>query len=270
MYKNIKMMISNLLRPIRTAPKWLRRTLLIVMGIIIIIFNDAFGGEEPFVAISVLYFFFLFFLLLRWIFQQIRFIIRLKSEQAKTELLHLKSQVNPHFFFNMLNNLYGLVDKDTDKAKELILQLSEMMRYSIYEGQKDEVALEDEIIYLQRYIELHKMRYHKNIEVHFDYQTDGKDYRVMPLLYIILLENAFKHGVENLRKDAFIYLSLEARNNKIHFDIENNFDHQQEPKKRGIGLDNLQRRLELVYPNKHRLRCKVREDLYAAHLSIKV
>jgi sensor histidine kinase YesM len=124
---------------------------LVFIGIIIVIFNDTFGKLEGFVEFIAFYFIVIFITISYWLFKQIKSIIRLKNEKAQTELLHLKSQVNPHFFFNMLNNLYGLVDKDSKKAKELILKLSDMMRYSIYDGQKETVLLSEEITYLQNY-----------------------------------------------------------------------------------------------------------------------
>lgn len=215
--------------------------------------------------ISLLYYVLLIVLGLFWFIKQIVSFFRLKNENAKTELLHLKSQVNPHFFFNTLNNLYGLVEVDAKKAQELILKLSDMMRYSIYEGEKDEVTLKDEVAYLKNYIELHKMRYHKQIDVEFKSQID-EDYKVMPLLFIILLENAFKHGVENLRENAFVHINISTFDNKIQFDIENNFDKSEISKDPGIGLKNLKRRLELVYHNKHKLSFSAIENVYKARL----
>ncbi len=262
-------MIVKIRKQMKRIPGWLNWGVLIFMGLIIIVFNDAFGSNEPFVIVSFLYFIFLFFLLLRWIFNQVKSIIRLKNEKAKTELLHLKSQVNPHFFFNMLNNLYGLVAKDQQKAQELILKLSDMMRYSIYDGQKETVLLSDEISYLQNYIALHKMRYHKTIEVVFNHEIKEEDHKIMPLLFIILLENAFKHGVENLRENAYVYINLTSEKNKVHFDIENNFDASLENEQQGIGLQNLKRRLELVYPKRHSLSFSKANAIYKAQLTIK-
>ena len=135
-------------------------------------------------------FLFTFFLILRWAFIQTRSIIRLKSEKKQTELLHLKSQINPHVFFNTLNNLYGLIEKDPKKAGKLVLKLSDMMRYSIYDGQKDLVTLDQELDYLSNYIELHEMRYHKKIDVKFALNIEGEEHYLMPLLFVILLENA--------------------------------------------------------------------------------
>ncbi|MBU2929017.1 MULTISPECIES: sensor histidine kinase [Winogradskyella] len=242
---------------------------IVIIGLVIVIFNDTFGRLEGFVEFIAFYFILVFITISHWLFKQIKSIIRLKNEKAKTELLHLKSQVNPHFFFNMLNNLYGLVDKDSKKAQELILKLSDMMRYSIYEGDKDTVLLSEEITYLQNYIELHKMRYHKVIDVQFNIDVKNNDYEIMPLLFIILLENAFKHGVENLRAHAYVHINLEAQSNDVNFEIENNFDVSQDNHEVGIGLNNLRRRLELVYPKSHTLTIDKTDNIYNAKLTIK-
>lgn len=236
---------------------------------ILLIILDHYGNQEVLIITGLFYFPTLFFLVLRWIFRQIKAIINLKNEQTKTELLHLKSQVNPHFFFNMLNNLYGLVGKDAEKAKDLILKLSDLMRYSIYEGQKEAVTLEAEIDYLKNYIELHQMRYHKTIKINFNDQIDQKDIKIMPLLFIILLENAFKHGVEKLRKDAFVTVDISAKTKEIYFSVVNNFDKTAPTNTGGIGLKNLKRRLELVYPNQHKLSFSVAQNVYKAELLIK-
>ena len=220
-------------------------------------------------VLVLLYYILLIILGLFWFIKQIISFFRLKNENAKTELLHLKSQVNPHFFFNMLNNLYGLVDKDSKKAQELILKLSDMMRYSIYDGQKDTVFLSEEISYLQNYIELHQMRYHKTIDIVFNHDIKDDDYEIMPLLFIILLENAFKHGVENLRENAYVYINMKVENNQVHFDIENNFDATLDNEQEGIGLNNLKRRLELGYPKNHTLSFSKTGAIYKAQMNIK-
>jgi two-component system sensor histidine kinase AlgZ len=241
---------------------------LVFIGAIIVIFNDTFGKLEGFVEFIAFYFIVIFITISYWLFKQIKSIIRLKNEKAQTELMHLKSQVNPHFFFNMLNNLYGLVAKDSKKAQELILKLSDMMRYSIYEGQKETVLLSEEITYLQNYIELHKMRYHKTIDVKFKVAIEGNDFQIMPLLFIILLENAFKHGVENLRNNAYVHINMKTENDQINFDIENNFDNTIINEQGGIGMNNLKRRLELVYPKSHTLTITKTDTVYKAQLNI--
>ncbi|MBO6523376.1 MAG: histidine kinase [Balneolaceae bacterium] len=225
------------------------------------------GDMEAFSALGM--FIFTLVVTIPWVIWKIRSLMQLKHEKAKTELLHLKSQVNPHFFFNTLNNLYALVGRDTDKAKEMILKLSDMMRYSIYEGQKDWVTLEEEIEYLQNYIELHKMRYHKEIDISFNVDVQEEGYRIMPLLFIILLENAFKHGAEKLKEGAYVKLNMIANKKLLNFSIENNYDDSLDDEE-GIGLKNLKRRLELAYPKKHFLTTSKVDGIFKAQLSIKL
>jgi two-component system, LytTR family, sensor histidine kinase AlgZ len=155
-----------------------------------------FENYSPKISIPIISFYFLLYLALfcfgiYWLVKQILFIIKLKNENGKMELLNLQNQVNPHFFFNMLNNLYGWVAKDQKKAQELILKLSDMMRYSIYEGQKNFVTIGEEVTYLKNYIDLHTMRYHKKINVNFETTVEDDQLKIIPLLYIMLLENAF-------------------------------------------------------------------------------
>lgn len=207
---------------------------------------------------------------LYWLIKQIKATITLKNEQQKMEVSHLQSQVNPHFFFNMLNNLYGLVDKDAKKAQTLILKLSDMMRYSIYDGQKSSVTIAEEVEYLKNYIELHKMRYHKEIDVQFQTHIQDENSQVMPLLFIILLENAFKHGVENLHENAFVKVNLIATQDEVHFAVENNFDEESLTTEKGIGLKNLKRRLELIYPQKHSLSFTSEDEIYKSQLTIQL
>lgn len=225
----------------------------IVTTIVIVVFNDLFGEEDGFVVFSLLFFSSMAVWIIRWLIIQIKFILRLKKEKKQAELMHLKSQVSPHFFFNTLNNLYGLVGQDTEKAQQLILKLSDMMRYSIYEGQNDWVTLADEITYLEHYMDLHRMRYHKTIAIRFDVDAEDRSIQIMPLLFIIMVENAFKHGVEKLRTDAFVHVRLKATPQLVDFEIENNFDAEEMDGSEGIGLKNLKQRLELVYQNRHEL-----------------
>ena len=223
----------------------------------------------PIIANLILtYYLLLFAVGIVWLIKQVKSILILKNDGTKTELLHLQSQVNPHFFFNTLNNLYGLVGTDAKKAQELILKLSDMMRYSIYEGKKDHVLLKDEMAYLKQYVELHEMRYNKKIEITFSDNIQA-NHKVAPLLFIILLENAFKHGVENLRKNAFVHTKLHSSANEVHFEVENNFDPEVSDTA-GIGLKNLKRRLDLIYPNQHKLTLDKGEESYKAVLTLNV
>lgn len=207
----------------------------------------------------------LFFLV--WVFEQWKWVQNLKAEKSKTELSLLRTQINPHFFFNTLNNLYALTIKNSKQAPEVILKLSDMMRYTIYEGEKEMVKLSDEIEYLKNYIELHKIRYKKSVDITFKYDIDT-DLSIAPLLYIILLENAFKHGIETLTENAYIHMNLQEDNLFIYFDIENNFDPNEIQESNGIGLINLKRRLSLLYKDKHQLEINKTNNTYKATLKI--
>lgn len=251
-------------------------TLAIPMAVLVYEFfvlgNDSvtFLGDYPPLVGSIILTYYLILLALGvlWIMVQLKAVLKLRNENSKNELLHLQSQVNPHFFFNMLNNLYGLVDKDTAQAKALILKLSELMRYSIYEGEKPLVSLEEEADYLNNYMALHRMRYHKTIDIQCNITIEDNATMVMPLLFIILLENAFKHGVENLRNNAYVHINLTARDGVVDFDIENNFDASELSKTQGIGIKNLKRRLELAYPKKHRLIITSQNAVYKVQLQL--
>jgi len=264
--------------------KWLLIKSIIFITIIIpvgiVVYESIFLGKNTVIFLenypTTISLFILVYYLLLLIFGALRLITQLKSvlklkrENAKTELLHLQSQVNPHFFFNMLNNLYGLVDKDTEKAKKLILKLSDLMRYSIYEGEKFLVTLEEELDYLKSYIELHQMRYYKKIDIQLHTNLIDSTIQIRPLLFIILVENAFKHGVENLREGAYVHITLNSSQKKINFEIENNFDPSQITVQKGIGIKNLKRRLELGYPKRHKLTIENQNTIYKAQLLLKL
>jgi len=241
-----------------------------LISLFIMIFNDLFGESEVFQIFGLCFFLFLIISIVRWIFRQIKSVITLRRDKVKMEMLHLKSQVNPHFFFNTLNNLYGLVEKKPKEAQELILKLSDLMRYSIYEGQNEWVELSEEVTYLQNYVALHKNRYHKEVSVNFHIDIDDHDYKIMPLMLILLVENAFKHGVEKLRHDAFVNIDLIAIEGRINFDITNNFDPEEvDEQSSGIGISNLKRRLEIGYKKKHDLRISNTKETYTAQLRLR-
>ncbi|MEM9077307.1 MAG: histidine kinase [Bacteroidota bacterium] len=202
-----------------------------------------------------------------WIYQQLNWLISIKLNQTKTELALLKSQVNPHFFFNTLNNLYGLVMEKSDEAPEVMLKLSDMMRYTIDMGNQEEVSILDEINYLNNYVSLHKIRYHKNVDVQFHHEVD-KSSNVAPLLFINLLENAFKHGVESSIGNTYVHLSLKTEGDKLVFEITNSYDHSVISTRSGTGLDNLKKRLKLIYPSRHKLSIVKKQGIYKAHLSL--
>ncbi|WP_298426786.1 histidine kinase [uncultured Kordia sp.] len=207
------------------------------------------------------------FFFVLWMYEQWKWLQTLQADKAKAELMLLKSQVNPHFFFNTLNNLYGLVVEQSEKAPEVVLKLSDMMRYTIDKGKEDVVLLKDEISYLENYIELHKIRYQKKVDIVFTHDVE-ENLQVTPLLFIILLENAFKHGIETLREHAFIHLNMESKDKQLFFSIENNFNEIITNDRQGIGLENLKQRLQFSYSNTHKLRIEKKATLYTVQLNI--
>ncbi len=237
------------------------------------IYLRLFSGDlEAYLKIKEDLPFFVFFLPIPiffalWIFEQWKWLQNLKAEKSKTELSLLRTQINPHFFFNTLNNLYALTVKNSKQAPEVILKLSDMMRYTIYEGEKETVKLADEIEYLNNYIELHKIRYKKTVEITFHHAIDTH-LTIAPLLFIILLENAFKHGIETLTENAFIHINLVENKEYISFTIENNFDPNEVTESNGIGLQNLKRRLSLLYKDKHEIIVETTKNTYKTTLKI--
>jgi LytS/YehU family sensor histidine kinase len=210
-----------------------------------------------------------FILVLTWFYQQWKWMKTIESKKTKAELSLLKSQINPHFFFNTLNNLYGLVIEKSDDAPNVILKLSDIMRYTIYMGKEDFVPLKDEIEYLKNFIELHKIRYQKRVDIVFNHDYEI-DYQIAPLLFIIPLENAFKHGVESLTEDAYIHINIKIDASIVHFDIENNFEARESSETAGIGIQNLKQRLKLLYPDKHKIKIDVKNSIYKLELKIKM
>lgn len=232
--------------------------------------TSAFNNSDVyFTLFQALFFLTVAYVIFSWFFGKIKEFRQLKNERTEAELAMLKSKIDPHFFFNTLNNLYSLAIKKSDETPKMIHKLSEIMRYTIYEGENKWVQLAQEITYLEQYIEIHKIRYQKNVTVSFNKNIEAPNLEVAPLLFIMLLENAFKHGVESLRNNAFITINLVAKSDFIRFDIENNFDAKKNDEK-GMGLENLKRRLSIIYPkDKHTLVFSSTEHLYRATLTLK-
>jgi hypothetical protein len=201
-----------------------------------------------------------------WLYEQWRWLKMLQADKAKAELTLLKNQINPHFFFNTLNNLYGLAVEKSEQAPAMILKLSDIMRYTIYEGKADYVPLKEEVAYLEDYIELHKIRYHKKVDISF-HKSLQHSHKIAPLLLIVPLENAFKHGVESLAEHAFIKLEIRTTPKSLFFQISNNYEPTVQEGK-GIGLTNLKKRLALIYPNRHHLDITKTAKIYTLSLEI--
>jgi len=208
-----------------------------------------------------------------WIKQK-EYLAETNEMLLENELKYLRSQIQPHFFFNTLNNLYSLTIDKSDKAPDLILKLSDLMKYFLYETGKEFQTLENEISHIKDYIEIEKLRYDENLKVNFNINIKTKKVIVKPLILIPLVENAFKHGARNSKKNGYITIDLNATSNLLDFRIENSFE---KPTKKikaqigGIGLTNLKKRLDLNYgPDFFNLDIIKEKNKYIAHLKIKL
>jgi two-component system LytT family sensor kinase len=195
-----------------------------------------------------------------------------EKQKIEAELRALKAQVNPHFLFNTLNSLYSLSLDKSDKAPELILKLSDLMRYVIYESSDDMVPLGKQLEFLQSYVYLERLRVDENLQVDFDVKGNNFDLRVAPLLYIAFIENAFKHGSKDKNDDPYIHIVFDLEHeDRIVFTIENKVEHFSEKKSSGgFGLSNVKKRLELLYPGRHELKIAESTSLYRVELTILV
>jgi hypothetical protein len=171
------------------------------------------------------------------------------AEQLKTELAFLKNQISPHFFFNTLNNIYALTESDPDKAKEITYKLSKLMRYLIYDSDKNRfVSLAMEIAFLNNYIDLMKGRLPESVKVEFNFETEKDKVLIPPLLFITFIENAFKHGISS-NGESYVVIDLKNIAGKIVFTIKNSLQSAPSFEKGagGLGLVNIKRRLELLF-----------------------
>lgn len=198
----------------------------------------------------------------------------LETQTMQSELKFLKSQINPHFLFNTLNNLYALTLKKSDKAPEIVIKLSEMMRYMLYECNERNVLLSKEVNYIKNYLDLESLRQSKNVKIHLDVKGNISDQRIAPLMFIPFLENSFKHGLNHQISEGFVNILLNVDQNEVHLFIENSKSESM-PKsihKRsgGIGLVNVRRRLNILYPNQYELKIDDNPNSYAVNLKIEL
>jgi len=193
---------------------------------------------------------------------------QLIAEKLQSELQFLRAQTNPHFLFNTLNNIYGLARKPAPVAAEVVMRLSQLLRFMLYECSSPRIALVDEIKVIKDYIELEKLRYNQRLQVTFEEDIDDSGCMIAPLLLLPFVENAFKHGAGESRFDTHIDLRLQLRNNRLEFEVQNNKDPDENPAGEGIGLKNVRRQLELIYPDKHELRVEAQANLFRVVLEL--
>ena len=195
-----------------------------------------------------------------------------RQQEKEAELKLLKAQLNPHFLFNTLNNLYGLSVIKSDKLPSLMLKLSDLLRYSLYETKESFVPLEKEVQYLENYIALEKIRLEEKSEITFTKNGTIAIHKIAPMLLIVFVENAFKHLSITKGKNSSVHIALNISDNKLVFKCVNTIDntgltpHNLEKKNSGIGLQNAEKRLKLMYPDKHQLTISKTQENYSVEL----
>ncbi|MEO8583328.1 MAG: histidine kinase [Flavitalea sp.] len=193
-----------------------------------------------------------------------------RNEHLKTELTFLRSQISPHFIFNVLNSAVSLARVNSDQLEPTLLKLSNLMRYMLYNADDDKVPLSQEIEYLESYIDLQRIRFEEDINITFTNNGNYFGYAIEPMLLIPFVENAFKHGIGRITQPG-IFIDLKLDHNTLHFQVKNKFDASMvtvNNKDSGIGLANVKKRLSLLYDDKYSLKVNILEDWFEVYLKL--
>lgn len=197
-------------------------------------------------------------------------IASMKALQLQSELNNLKVQLQPHFFFNTLNNIYSLALNKSEKTALIVAQLAEMMRYVLYKTNKDKVSLEKEVAFLQNYISVQSIRYDSRFAINFDTQGISQTALIEPLLLLPYIENTFKHGLEGEVTNGFIDIVICLNEHELTLSTTNKktISTHEKNKARGIGMKNTEKRLALLYPDRHNITIEESDDIYKLTLTI--
>lgn len=193
----------------------------------------------------------------------------LRAKTVETELNALKAQINPHFLFNTLNNIYGMNQLDSEKGSEMIMELSDVMRYHLEFSKVGKVKLEDELQLLTSYIKLERLRLRETCDVKVEFENVDKGLMIPPLLFITFVENAFKHGTHPTQQ-CFVHLKLRTTTDMLYFTVKNSVIADKKVVKTNIGLQNTKRRLTLLFSDRHQLNIAKNEREHLVELSIKL
>ncbi|MDH3648470.1 MAG: histidine kinase, partial [Saprospiraceae bacterium] len=195
--------------------------------------------------------------------------MELEGVQRRTELEALRAQVNPHFLFNNLHSIYSLALTEDKSTAEVILKLSDVLRFMLYESNADQIELHKELDCIQHYFDLQKVRLQDNAEIDFHQEGDPNRLKIAPLLLMPLVENSFKHGILSSSNKTIVRGNIQIKDNQIEFSLYNRrMNKEGEPAHSGIGLQNLKRRLELIYPDKHNLKISSNDESYEVYLQL--
>jgi len=199
---------------------------------------------------------------------------KLQKEKLEAELKFLKSQIHPHFLFNILNSLYALTLKKSDKAPEIVLKLSDLLNYMLYDCNASKVPISKEINLINNYIELEKLRYGEKLRIDYNTNISEHDHQIAPLLLLPFIENGFKHGVSKKVKDKWININLQVNESHLILNVVNSKNSYLSAKEQsyteGIGLKNVKRRLDLLYEHKHLLDINESENEFEVNLRLEL
>lgn len=201
-----------------------------------------------------------------------RRLLQSEKEKVQMELKALRSQINPHFFFNTLNSIYSMTLERDDRLPNTVLQLSDLMRYFLYESKGEFVPLAKEIAVLRDYISLQQLRSRETLDTAIDIQGNADGLHIAPLLLITFVENAFKHGAKGSTGQTFVHLKLKIEGSTLNFRLENNIGSGQEitTDHKGVGLENVKRRLQLLYPGNYRLQTGKEQNSFVVQLNLEM
>ncbi len=190
----------------------------------------------------------------------------IQINQLQTELKYLRAQINPHFLFNGLNTIYGTIDLANGQARNMVVQFSDLLRYNLYEADSDQVELQQEVAYLQNYVALQRARSDASLDITLDIAVGIGNRKIAPLLFVAFVENAFKYTTRDDRQANTVRIGLREANGVLVFVCSNSYD--EDPGEPGIGLANVQRRLELLYPGRYSLDIHQAEGIYSVTLTL--
>ena len=196
--------------------------------------------------------------------------LKQKNQQIQTQLSSLRAQINPHFLFNSLNVIYALAVEKKEETKDAIVQLSDILRYIIYDSNTEKVNLKEEVTLLENYIEFQKFRQHDSKNISFKTSISNENYSIYPMLLLPLVENSFKHGIKGDISNTFVNINLTQDNDNLVFYIENNYSksNNQNKEHSGLGLENIKQNLEIVYPKNHEFKILKTERKFTVTLKL--
>jgi LytS/YehU family sensor histidine kinase len=192
-----------------------------------------------------------------------------RAERLSAELKFLRSQVSPHFLFNMMANMVALARQKSDILEPSLIRLSELLRYMLYESTREQIPLPEEIEHIQHYIALQQLRFGEDLKTEIIIKNDSPELKIEPMLLVPFIENAFKHGI-GLVRDPFIRIELVTESEKLHFMVSNNYsrENRSKDKNSGIGLANVRNRMDLLYPGKYKLNITDDGEIFTVDLNL--